>query len=797
MDCKDCVATHKPVNGIGGKHPKILFVGGSPAYQDMKQGQVFADVPGQVLQGILDTVEIPDEDVYFTMLFKCWLDGNRKPTASEMESCMPVLLQEAINLKPDYVIALGKEAAHKLFPKTSIYRDRGKLMDSVLGIPGTITFHPAAVLLPKGDTKLPFMISDVRKIWRHATGRGLPDEMTDPHTEVFLVQEDDDMWQLLDRLNGLPIGTLVSLDWETTGLTPVVSVPVCLGLSWAVGTGVAVEHWLVRKYASDLREALHNKALTGFNVAAFDYGFSKVLDLHGWFDHDAMMMHYALDERPQKRSQENLTVQDLDAPPYETELMTKYETTKKTFIEDVPVEDIMEYCAKDVDWALRLTLLYKEELERKPTLFNMYQKCLMPSAHVVGEIARTGLWVDKERLNVVSNDLSFQLDTLMNKMRSITGNEDFNPNSPMQVAAFVWDELMLEEPNLYGRKARSVNAETLGVLMAEHPDNEFITALAEYRKINVYYTRYVRGLEDKLDEHGRVHASIHVDRTETGRLSISNPPLHQIPREGIIRTIFAAPPGRKLIQADFAQLEIRIAAHVGQDKTLTALLRSGVDFHTKMASEAFRIPVEEVTKEQRQAAKAVSFGLLYLMSENKLANDTGLPPKQAKEFVKRYKALMPSVWKTIDETKRMVREDRRVDTIFGRRRRFHILTQKNVSGLEREAVNFRLGQSPGHDVTMNATVRLYHFLQEYYPEAKIVLTVHDSIMVECPDYIAKEIAAAMFVIMEADPFPTEVPFPVEIKIGQAWGTGYEVKRKDLGSLTHRMLLDWIPIKYLD
>ena len=770
------------MTGVGSDRPSILFVGDSPQYADAKHGRVFQGIPGLVMQGILDRLGIPDEAAHFTLVFKCWLPENRKPSAKEMEQCMPLLEEEVKRLNPQYIIALGKGAASRLFPKTSLYRDRGTMMTSIYDIPGTITFHPGAILLPKGDTKLPFMISDVLRVWRMVKGSPVDPALCHPDTESFLVQSDEDMKQVLKRLKELPDGTMLSLDWETTGLIPFRDVPVCLGLSWKPGTGVAVEHWLVRKYAWHLRKELERFSLTGFNVAAFDYGFSEVLNLHKWFDHDAMMMHYALDERPQRRSQEVLSSQFLDAPTYESELLDKWETTKETFTKDVPIEDIMVYCAKDVDWALRLSIFFLEDLEERPSLMHMYRENLIKPAHVVGAIVRNGLWVDRERLNVVRNDLRQTLENLLKQMQNLTGKPDFNPNSPKQVATHLWDTLQLAEPSLFHRKERSADAETLNALKETYPDETFIQCLMDYRKNYVYFSRYVRDLEDMIDEHGRVHASIHLDRSETGRLSITKPPLHQIPREGIIRSIFAAPPKRKLIQADYAQLEIRVAAHVGNDRKLTSLLRSGVDFHTKMASEAFNVSVDEVTKDQRQAAKAVSFGLLYLMSEKKLANDTGLPPKEATAFVQRYKELMPQVQECIEETKALVRTQRYVDSVFDRRRRFHLLTDNNINGLEREAVNFRLGQSPGHDITMTAAVRLHLLFTKKYPEVRIVLTVHDSVIVECPDYLVDEIVAIMYQVMQTPPMETDVPFPVEIKVGQAWGEGEELP---LEKILHR------------
>jgi len=780
MTCKECIGSSNPIKGIGSKSPKVVFVGDYPSSYDQRAGIPFSGKPGQLMQGVLDTLKIPDEDVYFTNIFKCVLEADRPPSASEVKFCMPVLEKEIAKLNPQYIVALGKIPSLRLFPGTSIHNDRGKMMESTLGIPGLITYNPKAVIAYKGDTQLPYIVSDIKKVWRQIIGTAIPEKWTEPETAAFLINTDDEMIDLLDRLESLEDNTMVCLDWETTGLTPWKDTHFCLGISWREGTGVAIDGLLVRKYRKELRTELERFQLTGFNCALFDYQFSKVLDLHPEFTHDAMLLHYMTDERPQQRSQEKLTMLELDAPAYETEMMALHDVQKKDMIEKIPKEEVMVYCAKDVDWALRLTKFLLEQVEGDDGLLYAYTNIVMPAAHVLGDLRRVGIWVNQERLAEVKEQLETEQQESLQSLRNLTKIEDFNPQSHVQVQDYLWDELKLEEPRIFKRKPRSANAETLEHLIEIPEAKEFVTELSAYRKITTYLTRYITNLSIYIDSSGRVHPDIHIDRTETGRLSITKPPLHQIPREGIIRTIFGAPPGYQLLQADYAQLEIRVAAHVGKDETLTELLLSGEDFHTKMASEAFGVPVSMITKEQRQAAKAVSFGLLYLMSEEKLASNTGLPFKKAKEFVKRYKSLMPGVQEAITDIKYKVGKYGEVTSMFGRKRRFPYRTRDNINGLEREAVNFALGQSPGSDITLNATQLLHHMLQEYFPEAKIVLTVHDSILVECPDALVQPVAKLMFYVMEdCLSFKTKVPFPIELKVGRQWGTGEELLRKNL------------------
>jgi len=399
-------------------------------------------------------------------------------------------------------------------------------------------------------------------------------------------------------------------------------------------------------------------------------------------------------------------------------------------------------------------------------LMQVYRDLLHPAVAVFNDIKAKGVWVDQESLHELDLKMQQILVEQQEKLTEITEDETFNPNSPKQIQHILWDKLKLNQPKIYNRKDRSADKETLEKLFEAYPDILFIKELMLYRKTFTLYSRYVRDLPNYIETDGRVRVNYHFDRTETGRLSTTDPALHQIPRDSNIRSIYSAPDKHVLIQADYEQIEIRMAAHVAQDEKLIALLKSGTDFHTLMASQAFNVDIDKVKKEQRQAAKNISFGLLYLMSDKGLINLTGLPPAEAVTFINNYKALMPDVQRWITAIKETIRSKRFVVSPFGRRRRFPEITWENINGFYREGVNFPI-QSGASDITLSSVIRLHMALKHLYPEAQIVIMVHDSIIVECPEVIAQEVADLMKQIMED--IPSIVPFPVEIKIGKRWG----------------------------
>lgn len=765
--CSECTLSGDKISGRGSDSPKIVFVGEAPGAEEAKQGIPFVGKAGKVLTSILNYLNITEDDYYLTNVCLCRPPENRTPTKQEMECCRDRLLNDITSRDPKVVVALGKTPSQVLFQDGSMKSIRGRLLDSSYGFKGIVTYHPAATLYAKGDTLFPYIMGDIEKALMISNGDVIYTE-DELDTRVFVVHDDEEMQFLINRLKGLPPESIIAFDWETTGLNPMYDTGFCLGLSWLEGTGVSVPIEFVRRWSRSLNDVLSMHNLVGFNAISFDAKWNRLYGLTDKVSFDPMLWHYLLDERPQQRSLENLSSFMLGAPAYETEMMAKYKASKKTMIQDVPSEVIYEYCGKDVDWTLRLHNFFKKSVTDNPDLGRLYRNLLEPAAYAFIDIEQHGVWVDNTALEQVNREMSESIVEYLERLADLTGEEDFNPNSHQQVQAFLWDELNLLQPDNYKRKDRSADKDTLKWLVDMYPDQDFPRVLKEYRELFKLYSSYIKNLPDYVDPDNRVRCSYHFDRTETGRLSTTNPALHTIPKDARIRNIFAAPPGTVLLQADYEQIEVRMAAHVATDKKLTEMLTSGIDFHSYMAAQAAGVDIEDVTKEQRQAAKVLSFGLLYLMSDKGLIHQTGLGRDEAIEFIKNYKGLMPGVQRWIEDTKALIRNEQIVTSPFGRKRRFPLLTQENLDSLYREGVNFPI-QSGASDITLSSLIKLHELFKCHYPEAHIVIMVHDSIIVECPQFIAEEVAQVMKEVMEDVAIETDVPFPVQIDISERWG----------------------------
>lgn len=748
-------------------------MGEAPGLQEVRDGRPFVGRAGQVLAAALAKVGIPEEQCFYTNVCACRPPENRKPTAEEIGYCWPRLEAELKAIKPDFVVALGATAGRTLFPDyKAMGSSRGRILPTKVGGTGLLTYHPAAILYPRGEQFLPSLVRDLNKALRALQGnlatQDFPTQVTVITTPGEVQRTVDEILSLSDLEPSLP----VAYDWETTGTSTRRAVGFCLGLAWRPGQAVVIPVAQVREglpYLTQLFRAPKLR-LVAYN-AMFDLKFNELIGLPGRVDADPMLMHYCLDEQPQQRSLENLTMLYFDAPPYESDMLEHYGCAKHELVKVIPPEVIYHYCGRDCDYALRLFLKFEEELKQRPQLDKVHWLLLIPGVKAFADIERQGVWVDRERLQVVAEEYEQELAATLAESRRLIGDPEFNPNSYPQVREALWDHLGLEEPDIYKRKPQSTDKGTRAALLKKYPSQEFVRCLDRYKELYTVLSRFLRMLPKYIEDDGRIRPSYHLDRTETGRLSTTRPAIHQVPR-GHIRTILAAPPGRVLIQADYEQVEIRMAAHYARDRNLTALLWSGVDFHALMASEAFRVPIDRVTTEQRQAAKSVSFGLLYLMGDRMLADQTGLPSGEATEFVRRYKGLMPAVWQWIESIKQQVQDQKYVESLFGRRRRFPLITRANLADIQREAVNMPI-QSAASDLCLWQVIRLHTRFKQQYPEVHIIIMSHDAIVVECPESLAPSIGAIMAEEMLQPPFQTDVPFPVKIRIGPRWGEGDE------------------------
>ena len=405
---------------------------------------------------------------------------------------------------------------------------------------------------------------------------------------------------------------------------------------------------------------------------------------------------------------------------------------------------------------------------------HLYQDLELPTAGVLARCEEAGFLVDKKGIADFGNTLLLQMQSEEEEIYRLAGKK-LNLNSPKQLGTLLFEELKLTAPGIRKTKSGySTNAETLEKLRGTDP---IISLILDYRQLSKLRSTYTEGLLKVADEKGRVHTTFTQTVTATGRLSSVEPNLQNIPvrtelgRE--LRRFFVAPQGKKLIDADYSQIELRLLACISGDQNMINAFQNGVDIHTVTASQVFGVPPEAVTPEMRKSAKAVNFGIVYGISAFSLSEDLGVTRAEADDYIKSYFRTYPGIERYLSETVERAKREGYVTTLSGRRRSIPELT--SGKGMlkkfgERVAMNSPI-QGTAADIIKKAMIRVDRALQKAALDARLILQVHDELIVECSE---KDVSAAAEILRREmeDVMQLAVPLTVELNIGDSW---YECK----------------------
>ena len=402
----------------------------------------------------------------------------------------------------------------------------------------------------------------------------------------------------------------------------------------------------------------------------------------------------------------------------------------------------------------------------------LYYDIELPLCRVLSEMEESGFYVDRKALYDFGESLNAGINALQESIWSHAGHE-FNINSPKQLGAVLFEELMLP----YGKKTKtgwSTNADVLEKLQDKHP---IVKEVLDYRMLTKLKSTYAEGLLKVISQDGRIHTSFQMTVTATGRLSSTEPNLQNIPvRKELgaqIRKMFVAAPGMMLVDADYSQIELRLLAHISGDENMKEAFLSGEDFHTITASKVFGVPVEQVTPTLRSRAKAVNFGIVYGISAFSLAQDIGVYTNEAKAYMDAYLERYHGVRDYMKNIVESAREKGYVSTIYGRRRYLPELKSSNFnmrSFGERVALNMPV-QGTAADIIKLAMVNVHRRLKETGLKARLILQVHDELIVECPGEEAEQVRDILTQEME-NAVHLSVPLVAEAHIGHSWAEAH-------------------------
>ena len=401
-------------------------------------------------------------------------------------------------------------------------------------------------------------------------------------------------------------------------------------------------------------------------------------------------------------------------------------------------------------------------------MWELFETAELPLCRVLAEMELAGCRVDARALAEFGEMLSRRAAELEQNIYDMAG-ESFNINSPKQLGEILFGKLGLP----HGKKTKtgwSTNADVLEKLRYEAP---IVGAVLEYRQLTKLKSTYADGLLKALDPDGRVRTSFQMTVTATGRLSSTEPNLQNIPVRtelgSEIRKMFVPRDGWVFVDADYSQIELRVLAHIARDRQMQAAFRSGEDFHSVTASQVFNVPLSAVTPLMRRHAKAVNFGIVYGISEYSLSQDIGVSRREAREYIDNYLTKYAGVRDYMKDIVETARKQGYVETISGRRRRIPEINNSNFnirSGAERIALNTPV-QGTAADIIILAMVRVFDALKQQALQARLILQVHDELIVECPAFEAQSV---MDIITEAMENAVElaVPLIAEAKMGESW-----------------------------
>jgi DNA polymerase-1 len=598
-----------------------------------------------------------------------------------------------------------------------------------------------------------------------------------PNYEVVLTRDAFDAW-----IAKLRAADLFAFDTETTDLDYMRAELVGLSVSVEPGTAAYVPVAHVYPGAPDQLDRLEvlkclkplledpERQKVGQNLK---YDMSILarydIELRG-IAHDTMLESYVLDSTATRHDMDSLAKKYLDHDTVHFEDIAGKGAKQLTF-DQIPLEQAGHYAAEDADVTLRLHRALWPRLEAVPSMAALYRDIEIPLIPILSRMERHGVRIDPDLLAVQSGELAKRIQEIETQAYETAGRR-FNMGSPKQIGAIFFEELGLPVVAKTPTGAPSTSEAVLEQLAADgHALPDLILQHRSLSKLKSTYTDKLRQMVNP--ETGRVHTSYHQAVAATGRLSSSDPNLQNIPirtDEGRrIRRAFVAEAGNRLLAADYSQIELRIMAHLSGDERLLAAFASGLDIHRATAAEILGLEPEAVTGEQRRSAKAINFGLIYGMSAFGLAKQLGIERGAAQEYVDRYFQRYPGVKDFMERTRAKAREDRYVETLFGRRLYLAEIGHSNQgrrAAAERTAINAPM-QGTAADIIKRAMIATDDWIQSEQPPVRMIMQVHDELVFEIAAD-AVETAGARIRSMMESAADLAVPLIVDIGVGDNW-----------------------------
>jgi len=604
-----------------------------------------------------------------------------------------------------------------------------------------------------------------------------PQSGIDIDTQV--VDTTEKLEKLVAALNKAEV---ISFDTETTSTDEMQAELVGISLSIKEGTGYYIpighkkgQNLLVEQVVSALREPMTNPKIGKIaHNAKYDY---IMLARYGLdvtpLAFDTMIAEFVIDPGSRNLGLKGLAFVRLGEQMTEIEELIGKGKNQISMAE-VDIDIAAAYAAADAEITLRLMPILQEDLGRVGGM-KLMEEIEMPLVTILADMEMSGILLDLDFFSEMSEELQKRLNEIAKQVYDSVGKE-FNLNSTQQLSDVLFNRLRLEPPDRSRKTASGHYSTSAAVLENLRGKHEVVDLVLEHRELSKLKSTYLDALPNAVNPiTGRVHTSYSQTGAVTGRLSSSNPNLQNIPiRTELgrrVRNGFIAGPDNVLLSVDYSQIELRIVAHMAEDEGMLTAFRQGQDIHATTAAAVYSVPLEAVTKEMRRHAKAINFGLIYGMSAFGLTRSTELTLAESQDFVETYFQRFPGVKRFLDGIRKIAAEQGYVETLLGRRRYFPMLknpTNVNLKNREeREAINAPV-QGTAADIMKIAMLKIPEALQKAGLNGKMLLQVHDEIVLECPESELDATAHVVCKTMESA-YPLSIPLLTEARWGTTWG----------------------------
>ena len=688
----------------------------------------------------------------------------------------------------------GKESAYMSRDLAAIRTDLPVALDLEQAKPDT--FDPAKVEALFRELEFRSLVDKLKKLTGSSTPDGtqqlslfeeqpmqitaaIPGTGTKSGLSVTVVDTEAKLSALAEALQKAPV---ISFDTETTSTDEMTARLVGISLAFKEGEGYYIPlghntktQLPLEGVLSALRIPLTDSRIPkiGHN-SKYDYIMLARLGLEPTpLAFDTMIAEWVVDPSSRNLGLKNLAAARLgEAMTHIEDLIGKGK--KQRSMAEVAIQDAAVYAVADAEITLRLQPLLEAELKRIPRAWDLFTGIEMPLVSVLAEMEIAGVALDRDFFAAFSVQLDERMKAIEQDVYAAVG-KTFNINSTQQLSDVLFVTLRLTPPD-QGRKTASGHYSTAaGVLDEMSGQHPVVDMVLEYRELSKLKSTYVDALPVQIHpETGRVHTSFSQTSAVTGRLSSSNPNLQNIPtRTEIGRRVrrgFVAEAGNVLLSADYSQIELRIVAHMAGDEAMLNAFRAGQDIHATTAAAIYGIPLQQVSKEQRRHAKAINFGLIYGMSAFGLTRTTELTLAESEDFVAAYFSQFPGIKKYLDGIRREAAQKGYVETLLGRRRYFPALKSQLNYNLknreEREAINSPI-QGTAADIMKIAMLKIPPALAQASLHGRMLLQVHDELVIECPLAELTATARLMQQVME-NSYSISIPLSTEARWGLNW-----------------------------